>query len=206
MPHNLYVHDAKLLCDRVLPLLEGCRRSRSFSALPQLTSLLQIPAADDSLFRAAQDMPFDRQVFQALVGQTLVLGAHTVPDLPLDPETLIALLAPHRLGSGGADRAEFSHAEQLFRGSRDLRLGARPFRPDHIGWNNREDVLRLGAYLTSLDPQSWIAYGLRHLASISTDEDREHELGIVQDWWPELLALLRTAQDSNSVIVCEDLS
>lgn len=206
MPHNLYLHDADLLCGQVLPTFVECRRRRSFGPLLSLTSLLVASPADLSLVHAAQEMPYDRHVFDALVGQTLVLAAHAVPNLPLDVDTLTALLAPHRLHQPRHDRAALSPAEQLFLGSRDLLLGHRPFRPLHVGWHRQSDVHRLADYFHRVDPDAWTPDALRSLPSAPTDEDREHELGIVRDWWPELLAMLRSASSAGQVILCEDLS
>lgn len=206
MPYNLYLHDADFLCGRVLPIFVECRRRRSFRPLFSLASWLEASLADLSFVHATEGMPYDRHVFDALVGQILVLAAHAVPNLPLDVDTLTALLAPDRLHLPRNDRPALSPAEQLFLGSRDLLLGHRPFRPLHVGWHRQSDVHRLADYFHRFDPAAWTPDALLPFPSAPTDEDREHELGIVRDWWPELLTMLRIAASAGQVIICEDLS
>jgi hypothetical protein len=133
-----------------------------------------------------------------------VLGASSVPRLETAPRSLLALLAPGRLDRD-SPRDEFAPVEQVHYGSRDLHLGTY-YRPDHVGWNDADDIARLRAWMHGVDPGSWRADDLAKLDEFAEAGERDEELAYVKDWWPPLVDLYAGAQRRGEVIVCERLS
>jgi hypothetical protein len=203
MPPYFYVLDAVFFLDQARPALETCSRRRTFSPLADLLPRLTIAAGEYSvLAEAAAGLPFDRHVFQAVVGQVLIFGASALPRLPVEPASVAALAGARAVSS---ERAGLAPIQQVFAGTRDLLIAGKPFRPLHVGWNDRADVARLSRYLASVDPGLWSAESLRGIAELPNEEERAEELALIRDWWPELVNLYQHARDADCVVVCETM-
>lgn len=202
MPYFFYLLEGAFFLEKVLPTLAACQRGRTFAPLKDLLPHLFIPAGDYSILNQAAEMSFDRAVFQAVVGQVLIFGAREMPRLPLDPKSLIPMLSPDCPEQ--EDRSAYSPIKQVFQGSRDLVIGRLPYRPFHVGWNNPADVARLWQYLKALDPAAWSESLLPPLAGLEQPEDREEEVAMIRDWWPDLVGLYRRARDEKGILVCEE--
>jgi hypothetical protein len=205
MVHYFYLLNRRRFEESLRPALTASWRARSFAPAQPLCGDIaaagQAPA--EALVRlVAAGLSFDRRVWQALVGECLVLAADDVPRLEVAPATLIALLAPHRLGLEPIPRASASPVEQMHFGSRDLRFGAF-YRPDHVGWNDVDDVRRLLAWARTVDPRRWSPASLARLPEFADEMEREEELAFARDWWPALVDLYAAAQGAEQIIVCE---
>jgi hypothetical protein len=204
MSDYFLVLDAALLEEQIRPALAASWRQRSFAPCLDLCRAL-LPAARDYweryhvgpdeplLSRVVAGLEFDRPFWRALVGEVLVFAATEIPELQTCQETLVQLVGP------GTDRAQPSPLDQAHRGSRDLTLGAAVYRPDHVGYNNRDDVARLADYLASLRPAEWSPVRLAGL----TEEDAVDELEFAREWFPVLVDLFRRANDRGQVLIHE---
>src|SRR5262249_22759540 len=92
-------------------------------------------------------VPFDRDLWRLLVGEVLLYGAASVPEILTAPDTLSCLLASGRDDSAPIRQAHF--------GSHDLIFGGGFYRPDAAGYNDVTDVARLAAYLDSIELAQW---------------------------------------------------
>lgn len=205
MPPYFYLLDTSFFLETALPTLAACQRGHTFAPLIAVLPFLRIPAGDYSILGQAEAMPFDRHVLQAVVGQVLIFGARDMPRLPLDPPSVVALLAPDQFGHPATDRSSLAPIQQVFWGSRDLMIGNKAFRPYHVGWNNADDVRRLSNYLESVVPDAWSPEALLPVPTLPQAEDRAEELALIRDWWPELVSLYRRAYEERGVVVCEEV-
>lgn len=204
MLHYFHVLEGAFFHDTLLPALAACRRRRSFAPLRNLLPHLPLAAANDSILVHSLGAAYDRHVFQAVVGETLILTALAMPRLPLDPRTLAAFLAPESLERTTGDRGGLAPIQRAFFGSRDLRIGSYVHRPLHVGWNDADDMRFLAEYLDAVDTSKWSADALRPIDQLRTDEDREEELALASEWWPDFVALYAKGVERGSVIVCEE--
>lgn len=202
--HYFYVLDTLVWRERILPALAACPVERTFAPLRRLLDHLPETNRESSLLARALVVPFDRHVHQAVIGEALVLGAAAVPRLPLDLATLAPLLSPEGVGRIAADRNLLAPIQRVFLGSHDLWIGSKPYRPLHVGWNDEADVRELATYLQRVDPMAWRAEALLALAELKTSEDRDEELALARDWWPDLVELYVDSDRAGRVIVCED--
>jgi len=143
---------------------------------------------------ALGSVPFGRDLWRLLVGEVILLAAAEMPELETPTDTLAVLLHLQL----GEDRPAFSSLQQCLRGSRDLVFGGGYYRPDHAGWNDSADVLRLAGWLSQIQPADWTT---AHL----TSADAEDELHFAQEWFPALVEIYRRAVERGYVIVCEQL-
>lgn len=204
MVHYFYLLDRGYFSDTLCPALSACWRKKSFTPARDLCRRLSAAPATprDALVRlVAEGTAFDRHIWQALVGECLILGASSVPRLEIAPRSLLALLAPQRLDQD-SPRRDFSPLEQIHYGSRDLHLGTY-YRPDFVGWNDADDIKRLTAWMRGIDPATWNVDDLARLPEFADADERAEELAYVKDWWPPLVELYAGAEKRGEVIVCE---
>jgi hypothetical protein len=148
-------------------------------------------------------MAFDRTLWKLLVGEFLMYSAAEIPFLESVCAALCQLLA--EAAPGTTQRAEFTPILQVHFGARDLCFGGGFYRPEHAGFNDMPDVLRLANYLEGMSPDSWDAALLEGLPGCDSAEDRAEELDLVRDWFPSLCAVYRGAAERCQIIVCESL-
>jgi hypothetical protein len=155
--------------------------------------------ADSLIHQVSQGLPFDRSLWKALIGETLLYGAMEMPELPNIFVTLKGLLG----SAAHVARSDFSQIEQVELGSRDIVIGGSCYRPEHAGLNDENDVKRLTNYLESLDPSTWSPIDLEALSELSSAEDREAELEFLRQELPTLQQVYARARERHQVIVCE---
>ncbi len=212
MPVYFMVFDAPLFRDRLTPALTASWRRRSFEPARELCSAL-LPAViefrdryhtgpDEPLpVRVVNGLAFDRGLWRLLVGELLMYAAAEMPELQTAPETLSLLLGPGE--DAGPERENWSPIRQAHFGSHDLVFGGF-YRPEHAGYNDAPDVLRLAAYLDIVDPAAWTADALAPLAGPDS-EDQEDELAFARQCFKGLRELYRQAAARGRVIICEVL-
>jgi hypothetical protein len=199
MADYLLVHDRGLFEGQLRPALAEAWKRRAFAPFLPLAHTL-VPAAlayaeryhvnpDDLLLPRVESLRFDRPLWRALVGEVLFVTAVEIPDLPshLDPLT-------HLLPEIGP----------ALHGSRDLTFGLATYRPGHAGLNDASDVIRLSAFLDSVDPGAWSDADLAGLPDL-LDEDRAFELEYAREWFAVLADLYRRAAAAGRVVVCESI-
>jgi hypothetical protein len=147
--------------------------------------------------------PFDRDLWRLLAGEALLYAAAEIPEPPAAPAALACLLAPEAFRRWPLPRAEFAPIQQAHHGSRDLVFGGF-YRPDHAGWNDSADVVRLADYLAGVDPGRWAAAELAALPEVPA-EDRAEELAFAGDCLAALRELYERARGRGQVVVCETL-
>ena len=190
MSDYFIVLDATDFENRLRPALAASWHRRSFDPCRGLcTSLLPSARAYAERYHVGGDEPllsrvvaglsFDRAFWRALVGEVLLFAAAEIPELQTCEETLLRLLAPTT-----------EPIVQAHHGSRDLAFGAVVYRPDHAGYNNRDDVARLADYLASVRPHEWSA---DRLAGPDA-EDAADEVEFAREWFPALVDLFRRAR------------
>jgi hypothetical protein len=206
MPLYFLLHDAAHFRQAIRPALAEAWRRRSLEPCRPLCAALTPAAAafaeryhtghDEPLLAriACGAVPFDRDFWRLLAGEVLLYGAASVPDVLTAPDTLGRLLAPEQ-----AD----SPIRQAHFGARDLVFGGGYYRPDAAGWNDTDDVARLADYLTTIDPDRWIAADLAGLRDFADEEERADELAFAREVFPSLRDLYRGAREAGQVIVCE---
>jgi hypothetical protein len=197
-----YLLPAPFFHELLRPALTRSWARRSFAPCRDLCELLlrrgpELPA--DCLLRRLP--PFSRHAWHGLIGECLLFGSVELPRLSTAPAALNCLLAPGHERADTLARGDFAPIQQVHWGARDLRFGGY-YRPEHAGYNDGADVLRLCAYLEAQDPARWRAADLTHLASA---EERAEELADVRDWWPALVALYQRAAQDDLVIACEEV-
>ncbi|GEM_PF-1996456 len=206
MLHYFYLLQRTWLNTSLRPALSASWRQRRFApCLPLCGALVATrPIPDDAVVRAViAGAGYDRSLWHALIGECLVFGADELPRIPCMIDVLTCWLAPHRLGADPAGRAAFTPIEQVYFGTRDLRCAGGWYRPDHVGWNDADDLARLTDYLQSIDIGKWDAEALAPLSHLPNAAERAEELAYVRDWWPALIDMYAQARSAGQVIVCE---
>lgn len=217
MPLYFFLLDARPFQEQIRPALAEAWKHRSFDPcralctrlLPQVQAFAQRYAVREDeplLTLVAAGLPFDRDYWTLLVGEVLLYAAVDVPEFEVAPNTLCCLLAPERYGSQRQFREDLAPIEQAHFGSRDLGFGPKLYRPDQVGYNDSNDVVRLARDLAAVDPQCWTAADLVPLTELTGDADRDEELAFVRDWFPALQEMYQRAAAGNQIVVCEDLS
>jgi hypothetical protein len=213
MADYFLVHEGDLLERQVRPALAASWAQRSFEPCRELCAAL-LPAARDFarryhaggeepfVGRVAAGLPFDRDLWRLLAGDLLFTAAAEIPELPLCPDTLYALLGAD--ASRNSPREQMAPIVQAHRGSRDLCLGAVRYRPEHAGYNDAADVARLAAYLASLQPEAWTAEMLRGTLPIAPQDGAE-ELAFAREALAALRGLYEQAHARGRVIVVESI-
>ena len=206
MLHYFYLLKRDWLETTLRPALAASWRRRNFA--PCLAFCRELiatkPIPDDAVLRRVIDgLGFDRTLWHALIGECLVLAAADLPRIPCMIDALRCLLTPERRRVEATDRGAFTAIEQIYYGTRDLRFAGGWYRPEHVGWNDSEDIARLTEYLRSIDPACWSADALAPLPDLADDPERAEELAYVRDWWPALVEMYEAAWAAQQVIVCE---
>jgi hypothetical protein len=215
MPLYFLLHDPAQFHQVIRPPLGEAWRRRSFEPSRPLCAALD-PAAvafaeryhtgpeESLLSRVARGgVPFDRDVWRLLVGEVLLYGAASVPELLTAPDTLCYLLAGgHDAARARADAAPISQAHF---GTRDLVFGGGFYRPDAAGYNDAADATRLADYLTTIDPKCWNFADLADLSDYADDAERADELEFAREAFRALRDLYEAARGAGRVVVCEVL-
>jgi len=211
--HLIYPIDSEFFHQRIQPVLAQCWRRRSFHPGQDLWRELlgrigefhadyHGLAAKTLVGEVAEGLAFDRQIWRALVGEVLVIAAEQLPVLHISPMTLRILLAGENFGRD-VPRSQFAPIEQALFGSRDLVFGGGFYRPDHAGWNDLEDGVRLAEYLGKMDPLAWEPAHLQGLTDLPDDEERNEELEFTRQNWPGLVEVYVQAREKHHVVICE---
>jgi hypothetical protein len=210
MPLYFLLHDAARFHQEIRPALSATWRRRSFEPARPLCAALA-PAAvafaeryhtghDESLLSRVAGgaaIPFDRDVWRLLVGEVLLYGAASVPELLTAPDTLAHLLA------AGEDEA--APIRQAHHGTHPLVFDGGFYRPDAAGFNDVTDVARLADYLAAVEAARWTAGDLAGLCGFADDEERAEELEFAREVLPHLAGMYREAGEARQVVVCEEL-
>jgi hypothetical protein len=209
MPLYFLLHDAARFHVEIRPALAATWRRRSFEPCRPLCAALA-PAAvafaeryhtghDEPLLAqvARGGVPFDRDFWRLLVGEVLLYGAASVPEVVTAPDTL-----GHLLARGQDDAAPI---RQTHFGSRALVFGGGFYRPDAAGYNDTADVARLANYLASIDSSRWTVADLAGLREFADDDERADELAFAREVLVPLVELYRAARDAGQLVVCEVL-
>ncbi len=209
MPLYFLLHDAARFREGIRPSLSATWRRRGFEPARALCAALA-PAAvafaeryhtgseEPLLARVAAGaaVPFDRHVWRLLVGEVLLYGAASVPELLTAPDTLA-----HLLGAGEDPAAPIRQAHH---GSRPLVFGGGFYRPDVAGYNDLADVARLADYLARVGAARWTVGDLAGMPDLD-GEERAEELEFARQVLPLLKEMYREASEAGQVVVCEVL-
>jgi hypothetical protein len=217
MPLYFLALDAEAFHRRLRPGLAESWRQRSFAACRPLAAMLapataafcqryQINPGEMLLGRPVGDLPFDRALWQHLVGEILWVSAAAIPDLETTPEALACLLGADPLPEAGLDRSSLAPIQQVYLGARDLSFGGAFYRPAAAGYNDCEDVSRLADFLSTVDATAWSSDVLAVLPGLAQEQERVEELELVKEWLPALQDVYRRAQRFGQIIVCETVS
>jgi hypothetical protein len=216
MPLYFLLLDADRFHKRVVPALAASRRQRSFGPCRDLCAEL-LPAveafrqryhlgSDESLLsQVLHGLPFDVAFWRSLVGEVLLYSAAEVPEYQTAPETLCCLLAPERYCEGDVPRERFAPIQQAHFGTRDLTLGGAFYRPEHAGWNDRADVLRLAEYFMAVDPNGWQPAALLVLPEVPDEEEAAEELLFACERFAPLREMYQRAAGAGQIVICENL-
>jgi|HubBroStandDraft_4_1064222.scaffolds.fasta_scaffold270497_2 hypothetical protein len=189
----------------LVPALQECWLRRNF--LPAEAICRELSAvAREFVQNDASELPVSLQVvsglqfrpeyWKLLVGELLLFGAAELPELETPLRSYAAVMHQHLSDS----RYSFQPIQQAVQGSRDIRFGTY-YRPEHAGWNDETDVLRLATQLAAIDPTKWVSDDLAGEGV----EDRDDELAFLREWFPRLTETYQRAADLNRVIVCEEM-
>jgi hypothetical protein len=195
--------DAEPFHAAIVPPLAAAWKQRSFAPCGPLCASLVPTAADFArryflgaeeplLAAVVRGLPFTAQRWQALAGEVLWFAAADVPEIPTAPETLLRLL-------GEANRLAI---QQAHHGSRDLTFGSAFYRPGFAGYNDREDVARLAAWLAGIDPAAWDSFLLDDIAE---PEERAEEREYARQGFLALRELYLQADARGHIVVCEEV-
>jgi hypothetical protein len=214
MPLYFLLLDADRFHRQIVPALSGSRRQRSFVPCRDLCAEF-LPAVEifrqryhlgpeDSLVsQALNGLPFDVDIWRALVGEVLLYSAAEVPEFQTAPTTLCCLLAPERYREGDVPRERFAPVQQAHFGTRDLVLGGAFYRPEHAGWNDTADVIRLADYLQTVDPGSWQPSQILALPDVADEEEAAEEILFARERFAPLREMYQRAVSAGHVVVCE---
>jgi hypothetical protein len=221
MADYFLVLDAATFEGRTRPALAAAWRAQNFGPCRDLCAAL-VPAAhsyaeryhtgdgEPLLGRVFGGLPFDRRTWRSLVGEVLLFSALEIPEFQTSPDTLCCLLAPEQYrqtlaadGRSGVPPPLRASIQQAHWGSRDLTFGGAVYRPEHAGYNNREDVAQLAAYLAEVRPESWTAADLAELGL--SEEECADELEFAREWFPALAGLYEGARQRDCVLVAESI-
>jgi hypothetical protein len=216
MPLYFLLLDADRFHHRIVPALAASRRQRSFEPCRELCTDL-LPAVetfrqryhlgpDESLLsQVLHGLPFNVAFWRSLVGEVLLYGAAEVPELQTAPDTLFCLLAPERYREGELVRERLAPIQQAHFGARDLTFGGAFYRPEHAGWNDKADVIRLAAYLTAVDTEPWQTADLLALPEVADAEEAAEELLFARQRFVPLRDMYQRAAGAGQIVICEVL-
>jgi hypothetical protein len=208
--------DAAAFEGRTRPILAASWRQRSFAPcrsfcaglLPAASAYAEqyhVGAEKPLLARVAEGLSFDRDRWRALVGEVLLFAAVEIPEFQTCEETLCRLLAPEHYRDAVEQRERLAPIQQAHRGTRDLTFGAAVYRPEHAGYNNAADVVRLADFLAAVRPAHWTAADLIGLRGAEDEAEREEELAFAREWFPALGDLFRRARERGGILVHESI-
>jgi hypothetical protein len=207
MPLYFLLHDATQFHRAVRPALAEAWRRRTFGPCRTLcAALAPAAAAFAERYHTGHDEPllarvasgavgFDRDLWRLVIGEVLLYGAASVPEILTAPDTLGCLLA--------AGEDESAPIRQAHFGARGLVFGGGFYRPDAAGWNDTDDVIRLADYLATIDPSGWAAADLAGLRDFADEAERADELEFAREVFPPLRELYQESRDAGRVVVCE---
>jgi hypothetical protein len=210
MPFYFMLHDAERFHKLIRPVLAASWRQRSFAPCTALRSALtaetrrflgenRIQDEESMLLRVSPELPFAREMWRYLVGEVLLVGAAELPEIHVPEETLRRILHP---GSDeSAIRPRFAPIQQALYGTRDLVFGDGWYRPDHAGYNDRDDTSRLCDYLCEMDAVNWTVAEL----AMATERESAEELEFARQALTRLRALYQGAREDRQITVCEQL-
>jgi hypothetical protein len=155
------------------------------------------------LLQIEHGLLFDRTIWRTLAGELLLLTACEVPEIPRHVDTLLHLLAPD--SHANTPRPQRPAIYQALHGSRDLVFGQVVYRPEHAGYNDAKDVIRMTDYLESLRSEDWTAADFPAIADLADEEDRQFELAFAREWLSVVAGLYRRTADAGRVIVLENI-
>jgi hypothetical protein len=214
MPAYYFLHEPAFFHQVFVPALTACWRDRCFDPCRSLCKSL-LPAVDAFAARgwsipekplvclAADGLNFDRHFWTQLVGEILLYGAAEIPELQSDLLTLRELVEPHNPRADSLTRDCFLPIDQAHFGSRDLTFGSKIYRPEHAGYNDVEDVIRLQAYLDGIDPARWDHANLSE--RVSDPEDVADLLAFAEQSLSSLRDTYRLARSQGCLIIHETL-
>jgi hypothetical protein len=201
MVRYFLIHEYDFFEQKVRPALAGAWLRRSFGPCRTLCEGI-LPLANDYARRyctgggepvlasVLSGAPFDRTLWRALVGEVLLYGAADVPFLQVEDETFITFAGgPGEMGSP---------IRQALSGSRDLNFGPAVYRPEHAGYNNRTDVIRLAEHLKGVDTTSWVN-------EPGADEEDLNGLAFAREGFASLVALYEESASRGRVVVIESV-
>jgi hypothetical protein len=211
MPIYFMVVDSGLYHEEIQPALAASWARRSFDPCRRLSIVLEKAARNFAqayhtgpeeplLLQVARGVSFDRHFWQLLAGEAMLFAASEIPEFPVCPDTLGALLAPALKNKEILPREKWAPIYQAHYGSRFVQFGARGYRPERAGLNDVEDVARLVEYLTTIDTAQW------SVGDLGGKEDSSLEdLEDAQAWFPALRDMYFRAEEQSAVVVCEEL-
>ena len=191
-----YLHDREFLLDRVTPILRECWKKKSFAPgqaffaeltdhWPEFRDLHHFNQGTP-LFAAMNHLPCDAFFWSSLVGEILLYTALEIPYLEVDSELLLA--------TNGEPMKEV-----LF-GSRPIQMG-RIYRRDQAGWSLPEDLTRFATFLNEVHPEDW--HLPSEFRSDLSEEDREDDLEMSREWYPNLREMVLKAAEKQQILVSE---
>ena len=214
MPAYYFLHDAAFFHQDFVPALTACWHDRSFDPCRPLCKDL-LSAVDAFAARgwaipekplvclAADGLAFDRHFWIQLVGEILLYGAAEIPEIQSDLQTLRELIEPGKAPLDSLNRDSFRPIEQAHFGSRDLTFGSKIYRPDHAGYDDAEDVIRLQSFLDGIDPARWDPANLSEPAA--DPEDLADQLAFAEQSLSSLQDTYRRARSQGNLIIHETL-
>src|SRR5262249_10906687 len=114
-------------------------------------------------------------------------------------------LAPERYRKGDVPRERFVPIQQAHFGTRDIVFGGSFYRPEHAGWNDSADVLRLAEYLAAVDPDCWQAADLLGLPEVADAEEAAEEFLFARERFTPLQEMYQRAAGAGQMVICENL-
>jgi hypothetical protein len=209
-----FILDATRFHQEIVPALAASWRQRSFAPcralctalLPHVESFAARYGAGEGvslLGEVGRGLRFRGDLWRHVIGEVLLYSAVEMPEVQTVPDTLCCLLAPERYRQGDVPRERFATIEQAHFGSRDLFFGGGYYRPEHAGYNDANDVVRLARYLAGVDPNAWTVADLDSLRDVSTAEDRAEELAFAHECFAALQELYQRVLAQGRLIVCE---
>jgi len=214
MPLYFLLLNAERFHKRIVPALAASRQQRNFEPCRELCTEL-LPAVDtfrqryhlgpdESLpSQVLHGLPFNVAFWRSLVGEVLLYSAAEAPEFQTAPDTLCSLLAPERYREGDVPRERFAPIQQAHFGTRDLTFGGAFYRPEHAGWNNTADVLRLAEYFQAVNPERWQPAQVLALPEVADEEEAAEELLFARERLAPLREMYQRAAAGGHVVISE---
>jgi hypothetical protein len=217
MPLYFLLLDQSHFHQRLRPALGASWRQRSFDPCRALCSDLlsaarafadqyHVSREEMLLPKVVEGLAFNNQFWTALAGELLWYSARAIPEMQTAADELCCLLAPVHFAQGELPRKRFASIQQIHFGANDLVFGGRFYRPEHAGYNDGPDVLRLTEYLESINPEAWKPADLAAFPELVDEEERVEELEYLREWFPALRELYGEARRRGEIVICETLA